>query len=125
MLKTAEAFSSFSVNDLNQAKRFYGQLLGLDVSDKTEGLELHLAGKSTVFMYPKPNHVPATYTVLNFPVDNIERAVSDLGRRGIRFEHYDEGEIKTDEKGIAHTSHPKIAWFKDPAGNILSVLEQA
>jgi len=125
MLKTAEAFSSFSVNDLNQAKRFYGQLLGLDVSDKTEGLELHLAGKSTVFMYPKPNHVPATYTVLNFPVDNIERAVSDLGRRGIRFEHYDEGEIKTDEKGIAHTSGPKIAWFKDPAGNILSVLEQA
>jgi len=124
MLKTAEAFSSFSVNDLNQAKRFYGQLLGLDVSDKTEGLELHLAGKSTVFMYPKPNHVPATYTVLNFPVDNIERAVSDLGRRGIRFEHYDEGEIKTDEKGIAHTSGPKIAWFKDPAGNILSVLEQ-
>jgi catechol 2,3-dioxygenase-like lactoylglutathione lyase family enzyme len=125
MLNTAQAFSSFSVNDLNQAKRFYGQLLGLDVSDKTEGLELHLAGKSTVFMYPKPNHVPATYTVLNFPVDNIERAVSDLGRRGIRFEHYDEGEIKTDEKGIAHTSGPKIAWFKDPAGNILSVLEQA
>jgi len=125
MLKTAEAFSSFSVNDLNQAKRFYGQLLGLDVSDKTEGLELHLAGKSTVFMYPKPNHVPATYTVLDFAVDNIERAVSDLGRRGIRFEHYDEGEIKTDEKGIAHTSGPKIAWFKDPAGNILSVLEQA
>jgi len=124
MLKTAEAFSSFSVNDLNKAKRFYGQLLGLDVSDKTEGLELHLAGNCTVFMYPKPNHVPATYTVLNFPVDNIERAVSDLGRRGIRFEHYNEGEIKTDEKGIAHTSGPKIAWFKDPAGNILSVVEQ-
>ena len=124
MLKTTEAFSSFSVNDLRKAKAFYGQLLGLDVAEKTEGLELHLAENSTVFMYPKPNHVPATFTVLNFPVDNLEGTVSDLSRRGVRFEHYNEGEIKTDEKGIAHTSGPKIAWFKDPAGNILSVLEK-
>ena len=124
MLKTTEAFSSFSVNDLRKAKAFYGQMLGLEVSDKPEGLELHLAENSTVFMYPKPNHVPATFTVLNFPVENIESTVSDLSRRGVRFEHYDEAEIKTDERGIARTSGPKIAWFKDPAGNILSVLEE-
>ena len=124
MLKTAAAFSSFSVDDLRKAKAFYGELLGLEVSEKTEGLALHLAKNSTVFMYPKPNHVPATFTVLNFPVDNIESTVSDLSRRGIRFEHYDEAEIKTDEKGIARTSGPKIAWFKDPAGNILSILEE-
>ena len=124
MLKTAEAFSSFSVNDLQKAKAFYGQLLGLAVSDRPEGLKLQLAEKSTVFMYAKPNHVPATFTVLNFPVDNLERTVSDLSRRGIHFERYDEGEIKTDENGIAHTTGPKIAWFKDPAGNILSVLEE-
>ena len=124
MLKTTEAFSSFSVNDLRKAKAFYGQLLGLDVADKTEGLELHLAEHSTVFMYPKPNHVPATFTVLNFPVDDIENTVNDLSGRGIQFEHYDEGEIKTDKKGIAHTSGPKIAWFKDPAGNILSIVEK-
>jgi len=124
MLKSDEAFLSFSTDDLRKAKAFYGQLLGLDVSDKPEGLELHLGGSSTVFIYPKPNHVPATFTVLNFPVSNIEQTVNDLSGRGIRFEHYEEPEIRTDEKGIAHTSGPKIAWFKDPAGNILSVLEK-
>jgi predicted enzyme related to lactoylglutathione lyase len=124
MLKTADAFSSFSVHDLQKAKAFYSQLLGLAVSDMPEGLKLQLAEKSAVFLYAKPNHVPATFTVLNFPVDNIEQTVSDLSRRGIRFERYDEGEIKTDENGIAHTRGPKIAWFKDPAGNILSVLEE-
>jgi len=124
MLKTHEAFTSFSTNDLSKAKDFYGHLLGLRISDKPEGLELHLAEHSTVFIYPKPNHVPATYTVLNFPVDNIEATVSDLRKRGVRFEHYEEKEIRTDAKGIAHTPGPKIAWFKDPAGNILSVLEE-
>ena len=122
MLKTNEAFSSFSTNDLGKAKDFYGQLLGLRVSDKPEGLELHLAENSTVFIYPKPNHVPATYTVLNFPVDNIQNTVRDLRSRGVRFEHYEEKEIRTDANGIADTSGPKIAWFKDPAGNILSVI---
>jgi len=124
MLKTNEAFSSFSTDDLRKTRDFYSQQLGLRVSDKPEGLELHLAENSTVFIYPKPNHVPATYTVLNFPVDNIEKTVSDLRKRGVRFEHYEEKEIRTDAKGIAHTTGPKIAWFKDPAGNILSVLEE-
>jgi len=124
MLKTTDAFSSFSVNDLQKAKAFYSQLLGLAVSDAPEGLKIHLAEKCAVFLYAKPNHVPGTFTVLNFPVDNIEQTVSDLARRDVRFERYDEGEIKTDENGIAHTSGPKIAWFKDPAGNILSVLEE-
>ena len=124
MLNNSKAFSSFSVNDLKAAKTFYGQQLGLEVVEKPEGLELHTAKNAIVFIYPKPNHVPASFTVLNFPVDNIERTVDDLIQRGIRFEHYDQPEIKTDAKGIARTSGPTIAWFKDPAGNILSVLEE-
>jgi hypothetical protein len=85
-------------------------------------LNLHIAGGSHILIYPKPNHTPATFTILNFPVDNIERAVDELTKRGVRFEHY-EGEIKTDKKGIARGNGPNIAWFRDPAGNILSVLE--
>ena len=124
MLKSDEAFLSFSTDDLRKAKAFYGQLLGLDVSDKPEGLELHLGGSSTVFIYPKPNHVPATFTVLNFPVEDIELAVDELKVRGIRLEHYDQPEIKTDKKGIMRGPGPQIAWFKDPDGNVLSVIQE-
>ena len=127
MLKDSKAFSSFSVNDLKRAKEFYSEKLGLEVSETDEGLGLQIAGGSKIFLYPKPNHIPATFTVLNFAVDDIERAVDELGRRGVRFESY-EGEMKTDKKGIfrgaARGEGPNIAWFKDPAGNILSVLEQ-
>ena len=123
MLKNTPAFSGFSVNDLRKAKDFYSQTLGLDVAERPEGLEMHLAGGAKVFIYPKPNHTPATFTILNFPVDDIELAVDELGKRGVRFEHYDQGNLKTNEKGIARGAGPDIAWFKDPAGNILSVLE--
>jgi catechol 2,3-dioxygenase-like lactoylglutathione lyase family enzyme len=123
MFKNRRAFSSFSVNDLQKAKDFYGRTLGLEVLERKEGLELQIAGGGHVFMYPKPNHTPATFTILNFPVENIEDAVDKLTRFGVRFEKY-EGALRTDEKGIFGDSEgPKIAWFKDPAGNILSVLE--
>lgn len=127
MFRDAKAFSSFSADDLNKAKEFYGQTLGLEVSETKEGLELHISGGGSVFIYPKPNHTPASFTVLNFPVDDIEKAVDELGARGVKFESY-EGELKTDEKGIfrgaGRGEGPNIAWFKDPAGNILSVLEE-
>lgn len=122
MFEMKQAFSSFSVSDLQKAKQFYGQTLGLKVSESEMGLELH-PGDTDVFIYPKPNHQPATFTVLNFLVDDINSAVDELKGKGIRFEKYD-GEIKTDEKGIHHNGGPSIAWFKDPAGNILSVLEK-
>lgn len=122
MFNDARAFSSFSVNDLRSAKQFYGRTLGLEVAETPQGLELHIAGGARVFLYPKPNHTPASFTVLNFPVDNIETAVDELTKRGVRFEKY-EGDLETDEKGIFRGEGPKIGWFKDPAGNILSVLE--
>jgi predicted enzyme related to lactoylglutathione lyase len=117
-----KAFSSFSVNDLGKAKQFYSRTMGLQVSESPEGLELHVADGTKVFVYPKPNHSPATFTVLNFPVKNIEEAVDRLKQLGVRFEKY-EGDLKTDEKGIFRGEGPKIAWFKDPAGNFLSVIE--
>lgn len=127
MLKDSKAFSGFSVDDLKKAKEFYGQKLGLEVSETKEGLGLQLSGGGKVFLYPKPNHTPATFTVLNFPVDDIEQAVDELVGRGVRFESY-EGEMKTDRKGIFRGADrgegPNIAWFKDPAGNILSVLQE-
>ena len=123
MFKDSEAFSSFSVNDLKKAKEFYGGTLGIGVAETQEGLELHLAGDNTIFLYPKPNHTPASFTVLNFPVDDIEEAVDELVGLGVRLEHYDLPDMKTDDRGIARGPGPKIAWFKDPAGNILSVLE--
>jgi len=122
MLKSQNAFSSFSVNDLQKAKAFYGQTLGLKVKESEMGLEIR-PGETDVFIYPKPNHTPASFTVLNFVVDDIEQAVNELNKNGVKFEQYD-GEIKTDEKGIHHNGGPSIAWFKDPAGNILSVLEK-
>ena len=124
MFKDTEAFCSFSVNDLREAKNFYGQTLGLEVSERSEGLELHITGGTRIFAYPKPNHIPATFTILNFPVDNVEGAVGELTKRGVRFEIYNEGDLKTDERGIFRSEGMKIAWFKDPAGNILSVLEE-
>jgi len=124
MFKHAKAFSSFSVNDLEKAKEFYSKTLGLDVTDNPMGLiELKIAGNN-IMVYPKPNHEPATFTVLNFPVDDVEKAVDELTAKGVAFEQY-EGEIKTDEKGISRDNGgPTIAWFKDPAGNILSVLQE-
>ena len=121
MLETNKAFSSFSVDDLQKAKQFYGQTLGLKVKESKEGLELQ-PGQQSIFVYPKPNHKPATFTVLNFQVDDIETAVDQLRQKGVSFEQY-EGETKTDQKGIHRDGGPTIAWFKDPAGNILSVLQ--
>ena len=124
MLKDTKAFSGFSVNDVQKAKEFYGQTLGLDVSEAHGLLQLQIAGGTTILMYPKENHTPATFTILNFPVANIEQAVDELASRGVHFESYNDGDLVTDEKGIFRGGGPKIAWFKDPAGNILSVLEQ-
>lgn len=124
MFKHTKAFSGFSVNDIQKAKEFYGNMLGLEIKEGIMGiLELHIEGNNPVIVYPKPNHEPATFTILNFPVDNIDKAVDALIEKGVVFEQYG-GDIKTDEKGISRDNGgPHIAWFKDPAGNILSVLE--
>ncbi len=124
MLKQSKAFSGFSVDDLQKAKKFYSEVLELTVADNPMGLlELHPEGGNKIIIYPKPNHEPATFTILNFPVDHIESVVDQLISRGIQFEQY-EGQIKTDEKGICRNPNgPAIAWFKDPSGNILSVIE--
>ena len=124
MLEKSKAFSGFSVSDTQRAKEFYSRTLGLEVSESRGLLNLHLAGGTTVLIYPKPNHAPATFTVLNFPVDSVDKAVDELTKRGVRFEIYNEPNLKTDERGIFRGGGPVIAWFKDPAGNILSVLEQ-
>lgn len=125
MLSSSKVFTSFSVSDLQAAKEFYGNILGLDVKEEEYGLALTLTGGASVFLYPKTDHQPATFTVLNFPVDDIDSIVQDLAGRGIRFEQYG-GDIQTDLKGIfrgsAKNNGPDIAWFKDPAGNILSVV---
>lgn len=126
MLKGANAFSGFSVNDLAAAKEFYGETLGLEVEDGAEGgLRLKVAGPNGIYIYSKHDHTPATYTILNFRVDDIDRAVDELTGKGVRFEHY---ENMTDDKGIARGiaggQGPDIAWFKDPAGNFLSVLKE-
>ncbi len=123
MLGKSKAFSGFAVPDIEKAKKFYGETLGLKVSEDHGLLTLHLAGGNNVLIYPKPNHVPATFTILNFPVDDVDLAVDELKKRGVRFEIYDLPDLKTDEKGIMRGKGPTIAWFKDPAGNILSVLE--
>jgi catechol 2,3-dioxygenase-like lactoylglutathione lyase family enzyme len=124
LFREAKAFSSFSVNDVQQAKQFYGDTLGLKVSDTPEGgLQLNTGG-TDVFLYPKPNHTPASFTVLNFHVDDIEAAVKELKTLGIQLERYNLPDMKTDESGIFRGPGPQIAWFKDPAGNILSVLEE-
>jgi catechol 2,3-dioxygenase-like lactoylglutathione lyase family enzyme len=122
IFKNTKAFSSFSVKDLEEAKKFYGQTLGLEISESEEGLNLQLKGGNNVFIYPKPDHTPATFTILNFIVDDVERTVDELIKLGIRFQIYNKGQLKTDDKGILH-GKPKIAWFKDPAGNFLSILQ--
>ncbi len=125
MLKHSKAFSGFSVNDLQRAKEFYSKTLGLNVTDNPMGLiELQIEGSNNIIVYPKPDHTPATFTILNFPVDNIDKAVDELISLRVEFEQYG-GNIQTDEKGICRSEQgPNIAWFKDPAGNILSVIEQ-
>jgi predicted enzyme related to lactoylglutathione lyase len=121
--KNTTAFFSFSVNDLEKAKRFYNQILGLEVSETEEGLKVFLQDGNEIFIYPKPDHSPATFTLLNFVVDDVESTVDQLTEAGVHFQIYNEGELKTDNKGIFN-GKPKIAWFKDPAGNFLSVLEK-
>lgn len=123
MFTFKKAFSSCSVNELAKARTFYSEILGLPVRETPEGLSIQVSPDYTLFLYPKPNHTPATFTVLNFQVDNLETAVDNLTAAGVAFLQY-EGEIKTDKKGIARgTTGPLIAWFADPAGNILSVVE--
>ncbi|MGC2308259.1 MAG: VOC family protein [Nitrososphaeraceae archaeon] len=124
VFKNSKVFSGFSVNDLQKAKEFYSRTLSFDVSEMDGFLNLHIGNDAKVLIYPKSNHIPATFTVLNLPVDNIEQAVDELTRRGVRFEIFNEADLKTDEKGICRDDGPNIAWFKDPAGNILSVLEE-
>jgi predicted enzyme related to lactoylglutathione lyase len=123
MLENSKAFSGFAAADIAKVKDFYATVLGLKVTEEHGLLTVHLAGGNNVLIYPKPDHVPATFTVLNFPVDDVVLAVDELSKRGVRFEKYDGPEIKTDEKGIMRGNGPTIAWFKDPAGNILSVLK--
>jgi predicted enzyme related to lactoylglutathione lyase len=124
MFKDTKAFCGFSVNDLAKAKEFYGTTLGMDIEESPQGFILKIAGVYGIFVYPKEDHVPATFTVLNFPVDDIDQAADALTSKGIVLEHY---ENMTDDKGIARGRStgqgPDIAWFKDPAGNILSVLQ--
>jgi catechol 2,3-dioxygenase-like lactoylglutathione lyase family enzyme len=133
MLEGTKAFSGFAVDDIPRAKQFYGTTLGLKVADAAlgvdgadvpAGLELHLGPGTRILVYPKPDHTPATFTILNFLVEDIDRAVDALTARGVRFEHY-QTDPKTDAKGIHRTPevHP-VAWFRDPAGNILSVIEE-
>jgi catechol 2,3-dioxygenase-like lactoylglutathione lyase family enzyme len=123
IIKSSKAFQGFSVDDIPKAKEFYAQTLGLEVAEEMGGLQLRLADGRTIFVYPKDNHEPATYTILNFPVDDIDAAVDELTAAGLRFERYGEG-FQQDAKGIARGDDgPPIAWFTDPAGNILSVLE--
>lgn len=133
MFSDTKAFSSFSVNDLEKARKFYGDTLGLKVSDvemadmprEYRPLSLQAGGGNGIMIYPKPNHEPATFTVLNFRVPDIEKAVDELARRGVRFEQY-EGEIRTDARGIHRgDAGPQIAWFRDPAGNVLSVIQES
>jgi len=127
MLKNSHAFAGFSVNDIKAAKAFYHDTLGLDVDQSDMGiLTLKLAGGAKVILYPKPDHTPAAFTVLNFPVKDIESTVDELTARGVKFERYDSAvpDLKADPKGIYRGKGPTIAWFKDPAGNILSVLEE-
>lgn len=127
MFKAQSVASGFSVNDLEAAKRFYTEVMGLELEDETMGLTLRLPGGGTHFIYAKDDHQPATFTVLNFIVDDITTTVDELAKLGVSFEHYDNDEMPQDEKGVMHGLSagygPDIAWFKDPAGNVLAVLQ--
>jgi catechol 2,3-dioxygenase-like lactoylglutathione lyase family enzyme len=122
MFTNTKAFSGFAVDDISSAREFYGETLGLNTSEAYGILTLHLAGGRDTIVYPKPSHTPADYTILNFPVDDIDQAVDELSARGVRFERYDG--MEQDEKGVMRAGGPYIAWFKDPAGNVLSVLQE-
>src|SRR5687768_12845433 len=125
VLTDAKAFQSFSVDDIAKARSFYQDTLGLEVAESPMGLKLEVGDGNKVFVYSKPDHKPATFTILNFPVADVDTAVDRLKATGVRFENYDLPNIKTDERGIARDPNgPSIAWFKDPAGNILSVLQE-
>jgi predicted enzyme related to lactoylglutathione lyase len=124
MLADTKAFSGFSVTDIDAAKKFYGETLGLKVTDEDMGLvRLHLAGGPEILVYPKPNHEPATYTILNFVVDDIDTTVDQLTARGVEFLKYDG--FPQDARGIMRGNGPDIAWFTDPAGNVLSVIKES
>jgi catechol 2,3-dioxygenase-like lactoylglutathione lyase family enzyme len=122
MFETTKAFSGFSVDDIAKAREFYGETLGLAVEEDNGMLAIHIADGGDVMAYPKEDHTPATFTILNFPVDDIDQAVDDLRERGVSFERYPQ--FEQDEKGIMRNEGPPIAWFLDPAGNVLSVLEE-
>jgi predicted enzyme related to lactoylglutathione lyase len=123
MFEHTKAYSGFAVDDVPRAKQFYGETLGLRVSEENGMLFLHIAGDRDTLVYPKPDHTPASFTILNFPVDDIEATVDALTERGVRFERYAGTEMETDEKGIFRGGGPLIAWFTDPAGNVLSVIQ--
>jgi catechol 2,3-dioxygenase-like lactoylglutathione lyase family enzyme len=123
MFTNTLAFSGFSVDDVPRAKEFYGETLGLNVTEENGILTLHIAGDRKTIVYPKPDHTPASFTILNFPVDDVEKAVGQLTERGVRFERYPGAETETDEQGVFRGGGPLIAWFKDPAGNVLSVIQ--
>ena len=124
MFENTKAFSGFSVDDIPRAQQFYGETLGLNVTEENGMLTLHLAGDRPTLVYPKDDHQPASFTILNFQVEDVEAAVEALSERGVGFERYEGSELETDEKGIFRGGGPLIAWFKDPAGNVLSVIEQ-
>lgn len=124
MLRASNAFSGFSVNDVPAAMKFYGDTLGLKVSEDHGIMTLHLANGAKAIGYPKSDHKPATFTILNFPVPDVDKTVDELVKRGVKFERYDTDMIKTDAKGVMRGNGPTIAWFKDPAGNILSVIDE-
>src|SRR5919106_1755060 len=124
LFKHAKPFGGFSADDIPKAKDFYERTLGLEVTETNGMLSLQLDPDTAVLVYPKPDHVPAVFTILNFPVANVDEAVDELTERGVHFEIYDEDDLKTDERGVFRDGGPNIAWFKDPAGNILSVIEQ-
>jgi predicted enzyme related to lactoylglutathione lyase len=123
MFKDTKAFQGFSVDDLGAAKRFYGETLGIEVAENEAGLTLHIAGDRDTLIYPKEDHAPASFTILNFPVEDVEATVDALAERGVEFERYEGTPIETDEKGVFRGGGPLIAWFKDPAGNVLSVID--
>jgi catechol 2,3-dioxygenase-like lactoylglutathione lyase family enzyme len=122
MFAKTEAFSGFAVDDLDRAQQFYGETLGLETSVEHGLMTLHLAGERPTLVYPKPNHTPADYTILNFKVDDVESAVDELAARGVQLERYDG--MEQDERGIMRGGGPYIGWFKDPAGNVLAVLQE-